>query len=188
MSTFSRAPRFNVTGFKYAAGSYVSPMGAIAAATAHTVGTVRVVPIHITYKQTITHFKHGITVTGGAGSLVDCVLYDTNMTTGLPGTLVASSVGNDGTVVSATGADSSALSVAQTLDPGVYWIGSLSRVGAATQLSITPSSFRGPQATTWAAVAEENIATVVAATVPTTFGTVVWVSGIAPRVGLKISA
>lgn len=183
-------PVHNAVGIKYAATECASPSGPIGTATAHTVGTLRVVPVVVTFKQTISALRHGITVSGGGGSLVDLVVYESDPATGKPGRLIASKLGNDGTVVSATGADA-ALAANVTIKPGTYWVGSLSRVGAATQLSVASDDspvFRGPQTASWAAVTPLNVATAVVAAVPSTFPATVWAAGPAPRVGLVFAA
>lgn len=186
MLNSSFAPVPHALGFKYPAAAVLSPAGAIATATAHTVGTLRLAPVHISFDQTISGLRHGVTVAGTAGALIDLVVYDSDAADGLPGSLVASKLGVDGTVVAATGA-TAALAANVKLKAGVYWVGSLSRVAAATQLSITPANgnaFIGAQASTWAAVAAENVATAVVAAIPSGKPTTVWATGIAPRVGL----
>lgn len=127
-----------------ATGSYhfTSSPGSTGTANSLGVGTMRLIPWLVTTTTSLTRIGGEVTSAGDAGSKVRLVIYSD--TGGKPGALVlnAGQINGDSATVQE-------LTIAQTLTPGLYWIGGIVQTVTTTQPTMRTVSAWTPPIPIW---------------------------------------
>lgn len=153
-------------------GLYVAPIAVSYATVALATGILRVIPVFVPRPMSLIALRAEVTTGGGAGSLLDLAWYDC-LDNGLPGDLLAIAT-IDGNSV----AQQEQSVTAVDLLPGMYWAGALARVAGPTVRGCSNYGLNSsiPMGATMSA--SSYFLQVTTATIPSTFGTPTWTTGV----------